>query len=152
MLLFQQTKRSKVWGGDSIKIKIIPLDGPKHNRHDLKTTYSSYRGKTNRSIWCNSNRTSCLHSQSFNDNYKHELVRKQQEIIKCNELLGDWIKKFMELQSSLAVKDQPLPHCYYKQLNNLIMNLYNYHHDLFSYHHNLDDDTKMIMMIQRWCS
>ena len=55
------------------------------------------------------------------DNYRGELVRKQQEVIKFNELLADWMKKFMELQSALDVKDKPLPHCYYKQLNSLIM-------------------------------
>ena len=53
------------------------------------------------------------------ENYERELIRKQSEVIRLNELMGKWINKYMELQEGI-VGEKPLSIMYYSQIQELI--------------------------------
>lgn len=53
------------------------------------------------------------------ENYERELLRKQSEVIRLNELLGKWVNKYMELQENMN-SDKPLSIMYYSQIQELI--------------------------------
>lgn len=58
--------------------------------------------------------------QEHKKNYEKELIRKQDEVIRLNELLGKWINKYMELQESITASDKPLSIVHYNQIQNII--------------------------------
>lgn len=58
--------------------------------------------------------------QEHKENYETELNRKQEEVIRLNELLGKWCNKFMELQESLTVSEKPLSIVFYNEIQEII--------------------------------
>ncbi|CAG9335345.1 unnamed protein product [Blepharisma stoltei] len=56
------------------------------------------------------------------ENFEKELERKQGEVVKLNQLLGEWINVYMEMQNKYNTPNKPLSYDLYNQIKENIKN------------------------------